>query len=292
VADKDGPELPLIHAHNEYLELVAENGILGLVLFFGFIFVTVRYAKKYSKDNESDSSLFVLAIISVFSALIFSFYSVAHRYLYCSFFFWLALALCYKSSNMSAAEKGISGTAGRILVFITVITCFLGLWFLHVSIREFRSQIHLKKSLIYSAMAYKTGHAFEEIHRAIKLNPRSPHALYQRGYLYLQINEREKALSDYKRVQAVDPNFQNIHYNMGMIYYKNKDYKRAIKALRKSINIFARFEPAMLYLAESYYYSWKYKECLEVCKRLLKVNPEHKKARFLTEFVEKQISEK
>jgi O-antigen ligase len=292
VAEKYGPELPLIHAHNEYLELVAENGILGLILFIGFISVTIRYAKKFSKDNESDSSLFVLALISILSALIFSFYSVAHRYLYCSLFFWLALALCYKSSNISATNEGIDYSAGRVLIFTAVITCFFGLWFFHISIREFRSQIYLKKSLKYSAMTHKTGHAFEEIHRAVRLNPRNTNALYQRGYLYLQINERERALGDYQKVQIVDPNFQNIHYNMGMIYYKNKEYKRAIKALGKSVRIFARFEPAILYLAESYYYSWKFKECLKICNKLLEINPKHKKAKFLKEFVEKQTNEK
>jgi O-antigen ligase len=91
-------------AHNLYLEIFAEMGILGLIWLFALQFVTFsglrRAAKRFASSNHSDLATIPTAMmISIVGLLLTSIFlhMVYPRY------FWMAYAVAFGIPN--AAEK-------------------------------------------------------------------------------------------------------------------------------------------------------------------------------------------
>lgn len=279
------PSKPLIHAHNEYLELTAETGIIGLLLYLVLIFSVILPALHALRGNPPDRPLLFFSLWAALNPLFFSFFSVEPRYLYCGIFFWISLALCNNSRGERPRMIALTGSWRKIFLGVSIILSAGVIISIDYSIRWFRSEIYLKTGLVLSSMINRTGLALAQIDRAIEINPGNVPAYYQRGFLLLSIHEQERALKDYLKVQTMNPNFQNIHYNLGMIYYRKKQYPEAIQELLKTAKIFPRFEPAFLALAECFYYTWDFKKSLEWCGLLLQINPNHEKALFLKNYI-------
>jgi O-antigen ligase len=58
-----------IHAHNTFLSLLAENGIVGLIPFLFILWCIIRYLREYYLcANKNDDIEFIIAIVSLFVA--------------------------------------------------------------------------------------------------------------------------------------------------------------------------------------------------------------------------------
>lgn len=52
---------------------------------------------------------------------------------------------------------------------------------------------------------------------ALRLQPNSTEALYNRGLLFQNMGELDKALEDYNSILKIDNRYADAHYNMGYI---------------------------------------------------------------------------
>ena len=55
--------------------------------------------------------------------------------------------------------------------------------------------------------------AIDALTRALQLNPNLPHAWNARGYAYMRLGQRTKALADFDQALKIDPNYQNARTN-------------------------------------------------------------------------------
>ena len=62
--------------------------------------------------------------------------------------------------------------------------------------------------------------AIEKCNKAIKNNPDNYQALWERGNLYGDINQIDKAIADFTNVIRIKPDFAEAFLQLGLIYYR------------------------------------------------------------------------
>jgi len=78
--------------------------------------------------------------------------------------------------------------------------------------------------------------ALQYYNNALKLQPHSVEALYDRGLFYQNTGEIEKAVNDYNELLKVDPTYGFAYFNLGFIAMKfEKDYPKAIIFYTKAL---------------------------------------------------------
>jgi O-antigen ligase/Tfp pilus assembly protein PilF len=283
---------PLVHCHNEYLEMLAENGSAGLLLFVCLVGAAVWAGVRGSRGDGDGRQRLFFSLTALGGLLAHSMVTVAPRYIYCSMFFWLVLALCHNGSPAGNRCRSLGRAASAGLILLLVACAGASAWLIDQSQRDFRSDILLRRALLLAPKPLMRARALEELRRAVALKPDKVEAHYEMAYLYTLDQQLDSALFHYEQVEKTDPHFQNIHYNVGMIYYRKGNYQKAIEELLFALQMYSEFEPAMLHIAESYYYTWQFEECVKRCDRLLVFHPDNEKARILKAFVEQKIRER
>jgi len=83
----------------------------------------------------------------------------------------------------------------------------------------------------------KPNQAVDYLNKAIQKNPNFAEAYNNRGNAYRDLNQLQKALSDYNQAISLKPNYVQAYNNRGNIYYEFKNYKLAVRDYNRSINL-------------------------------------------------------
>jgi tetratricopeptide (TPR) repeat protein len=67
------------------------------------------------------------------------------------------------------------------------------------------------------------------------LDPNSADAYNNRGTVYSDLKEYERAIEDYNKTIELDPNSADAYNNRGTVYYNLMQYERAIEEYNKTI---------------------------------------------------------
>ena len=87
--------------------------------------------------------------------------------------------------------------------------------------------------------------ALQYYNNALRLQPNSTEALYNRGLLFQNMGELDKAVIDYMFILKIDSRYADAHYNLGYIdlaYLKN--YKSAITHFTDAIRVNSQYAEA------------------------------------------------
>ena len=87
--------------------------------------------------------------------------------------------------------------------------------------------------------------ALQYYNNALRLQPNSTEALYNRGLLFQNMGELDKAIIDYTFILKIDNRYADAHYNLGYIdlaYLKN--YKSAITHFTDAIRVNSQYAEA------------------------------------------------
>jgi tetratricopeptide (TPR) repeat protein len=104
----------------------------------------------------------------------------------------------------------------------------------------------------------------EEINRYIARNPNDAYALVDRGSLYHDYGEYDKAIADYSKAIHLDPYNLDAYYFRGMTYGKMREYDRAVRDFRAAIDIDPYFIDAYRMMGFTYYEMRQYDHALEL----------------------------
>ena len=89
--------------------------------------------------------------------------------------------------------------------------------------------------------------ALVEVNRALDEEPSEPYFLNNRGYIYLQMDSLDLALSDINRSIVLNPQNGWAYRNKGIYSYKNQEYDRAL-------DLFIRAERTNDFIDEIFYF--------------------------------------
>lgn len=249
-------------AHNDYLQIWAETGLFGIVLFFWIIVSFYReifsFLKRKGVKNLSSSSLFLVFFAGASTSfLIHATVSFPFHIVQNGMVFWLILALTGKiiKGKISWEEKGVeefnkdedfpekklsfrSFRKPLIWIFLTLIFAgafYLSLW----RVKIFLSDINVKKAeLLIEAGFYSA--ARDELYKAVKINPYNAQA-------FAYLTQVDSYLGVYpeiiKAAEKAYPNWNiaGIHNRKAFAYLKLGKIDETAKALDRCIFLYPNF---------------------------------------------------
>jgi len=227
------------HAHNEFLETMAEAGSIGLAVFLWlavtYVWVVVRVMRTAPEQYWRYLASGLLAGLIAF--MIQNLAGVTMRWVFGGMFFWLWLALTVVAGRhngsassqlivwnwpQSKAEQWPRG--GLVAAYCALaVAMVLGA---HLIIRPFQSEMHLKRGKI-AAQESQWQLADDELSRAIRLNRYSLASYYQLGHVVNMAGQFERATEAYQTLTSLAPDYARVHYNLGAVFTNRERHAEA-----------------------------------------------------------------
>lgn len=310
--------------HNDYLEITANTGILGLGTFLWLI-VTLYWTglKRLKQISESKYSpnLLIIILSSLTAVLIHSFFHYSFYLPATSMLFWLWLGLL--NTDGPKVEKTKENIRPSIIRqgAIVVITILLLVWvtkpfiaslyfdragYYHMSghydkaIAMYKKSKKLnpgdEKALDNLGNVYRDiglyGEALKEYERALEINPYSVEAHNNLGILYVNRGLYDEAIEEYMLAIEINPNLAGVHNNLGNTYRKKGLYDKALREYHEAVNLDPRFVDAYNNLGVTLAEMGELREAVRQFRKALEVNPNYERARSNLEKVEDILKQK
>jgi len=243
-----------LHAHDAFLETLAETGAIGGLAFIwlvGTYFWTAGWAVARARDPFWKNLVIGLGA-GALAYLIQNVFAVTFFILGCQMFFWVALGLTVAAGRhtdrppavrtVSLRLKGGSRWAASAGVAVIVLVLWVEPW------GAVRAE-HLYWRGESLAEGGHTERAVEDLKQAVAINPYCQRGWYQLGAYLGKQGEWREALDALNRSAAFSPDYMRTQYNLGISYRRLAEYaeserafRRALKAERSAINYVALVE--------------------------------------------------
>ena len=236
-----------INPHNDYLEILSENGIVTLLIFLILIFYTLYKLIKLSFKNIH----FLAVATSFIGLLIVSLFSFPKNNTSAMILFFLAIGLA--NSAYTTADTDNKGQLkinfkllSLMLSFVILVTIPYN--FLRYEYeKDYISAMKDKASNNYSAMNEKLENILEEIYPA---DPNRMPLSYYKGVGYYQTKKYEKALYNFQSALSLSPFIPNILSNKAAALYALNETEKAETLLLNIKRMFPNYiEPQINLLA-------------------------------------------
>jgi len=286
------------HAHNEYLEIAYDEGVIGFGIFLWFL-VTMFYVvlKKLNEMMDIETSVLIerkhlilgwtAGIIGMLTQAIMS---VHVRFVSSGHIMWIGYgiigALCFGEKKENTEIKNSSLFFSFLKIFIVVISLYLIMFFR----RFFIADINHNIAIAYSK-AGRWQQALTNYKKVITFWPDFVMAHYFMGNVF---NDRwdmrkrwdpltdgkfkeprtdaERALSKYSDVKKIAPNYVQTHYQVGTVYTKLKMWDKAIENFLKYLDIDPKFPLAYFKIGWCYVQKGMMEEAEEAYRMAVKQN--------------------
>ncbi len=120
--------------------------------------------------------------------------------------------------------------------------------------------------------------AIVELDRALKIDSKFIPAFYQKGSVYEEWDQRDKAIDSYNQVLKIDPNHEEARMGLGRVYSKLTMNDLAVKEFIKVAERKPNDIKLLFKIALEYWYIQKLPESVEYYKKVLALDPQHLQA--------------
>ncbi len=272
-------------AHNGYLQIGAEMGLIGLGIFLSIIFIfynlILKYLKKESRDNEKIIVFGLLMGITCF--LIHSLFSFPLHVpaLGSAFFIIVGLTIVYlkdfRFSKFGNSKKGnknvIKRQSSRLTILFTILILLVTIFVIDsLVIRPYLAEVYAYKGRENLAFA-KYNNALSDFEYAAKLDPYNGRILLNLGATYYNLGffeEAEKTLQQSKEYY----NDRNIYRNLGLCYMKLERFQEAEEEFKHAIYLDPKFTKTYFDLGLLYFQQEDYDKAIEQWNKILEIEPD------------------
>lgn len=226
----------VLYPENIFLQIAAETGIIGIILFIFIIYLVFRTGISFMPEY-----------LAGFTALLTSnFFGVDINYAPSIFLFILICGVIMKNDNNYFSINPL-----YLKLFFLISLIFListsAIW-----INRHISGIFTKRGVYFS----KTGNfsiAIENYNHALRYYDKNLEALYFLGSSYYDSGNLEKALTIFSYIKKLAPDYVLLHYKIAKIYNEQGLYEEAIDEYKKMLEIDPYLKEALVELAYIYY---------------------------------------
>lgn len=240
-------------AHNDWLQLIAETGFVGFILFISIIIVALFYLIKTNKIFDYQIvGLLVLIAISVIMLFDFPRERIEHNLI-------LMIALVLMIKNDIKTEKKVKYT---FLIPLLVLCSIAGTY---VSYIVLRGEFNMRKIEIFhktqqwqnmSLLAAKTHDQYYDI------NPYSIPIRWYEGVASFSVGNVQKALVDFQKAAKVHPYNINVLNNVASANYQLGKIDSALFYYNRVLEISPYYDEALINKSIIYYNAKNYIEAL------------------------------
>jgi len=265
-----------INAHNDYLHIGGEIGIIGLAAFLWIIFAFYKNALNGLLRAQSRERIFLLIgfIGGVTVLLVHALFSFPFHIISNGMLFWLILGLSVvivKGSEKvkeSNDEEFLDDRGDKknnlekynifkifkenILLrrFIQIGIVVMVILLVIVKINWYRADIYLKKGEMLMQAKNYLG-AVEELEKSRKLNPYNGKNYLPLGVTYNNLGRYDEAVMAFKKAEKNWVN-QELYNDLGYAFLKMGNLEKAGESFQKNIYMFPNIADAYLNLANVY----------------------------------------
>lgn len=251
-------------AHNEYLQVLVETGVLGLASFLALPAILLLNLKKLERGPA-------MAALAIFAAALVS---PDLRFGVSSFLAFAALGLAAPARSVPVEDRLRLGilAAGAAL---------LGFWGL-LSARPHLARLALKDEPAFHIQATpEVQAAAAGLEERLRSEPGNADLAENLAYLYAREQAWDPAVSRFELVTRLDPKRPGPWNNLGNIRYMQARFDEAIVYWEKSLEADPGQLDAHLNLGKLLYEKGRLKESAKHLKKALELDPNNAKARVL-----------
>jgi len=260
-------------AHNEYLHIWAEIGIIGLGIFLIIIAILYKEFLLFFRQEEDKKKKIIawgllLAINTFLFHSLFTFPSHVPA-LASTFFVLLGLSIVY-INNFDLPEVKIKTGIDHFMV--KILLSFFVLVLMIIAINSLAIKPYVAELYYFTGMRHNVDRNYTKslpnFEYAAQLNPyngRNLHALGSTYYNLKMYTEAEDILKSAKKY-IVDV---NTYYNLGLVYVNTGKTEKAIEEFEQAIYLDPKFWKAYNDLASLYVYQGEYEKAVETWKKAI-----------------------
>jgi len=273
-------------AHNEYLQMWAEIGIIGLGIFIGIILMFFNLIINYLKKNKSEKEKIIVfgLVLGITCFLIHCLFTFPLHVptLGSTFFILLGLTVGYigefdlnKTNKKNIIWKKLNQKKQRWIeiVFIFLISVCMIFVINMLVIKPYIAELYYFKGMRCN-VENNFCEALPNFDYAAQLDPYNGRILHALGTTYYHLDIQDEAQKVLQRTKYYF-NDRNIYRNLGLSYMQSGNYQEAEKEFKHAIYLDPKFTKAYLDLAYLYAKQEEYDKAIIEWNKILKIDPNY-----------------
>jgi O-antigen ligase len=270
--------------HNDYVWILCETGIVGLVLYLSIFGIVIGYILRIiiRHPDAHDRLVAVLMFFGIVGYMTISFFSFPKERVFHSIFLMLMLAIVVSTYHRAF---GGTKTVPRTLVFVlATASLFLLLFAIVFGYIRLTAEMHTKRALV-ARRAKNWQKVISEIDKGYSvlatLDPTSAPLHWYRGEANFLLNNVPQAFEDYKNAYRAHPYHIHVLNNLATCYELQGDHNQAVRYYKKALGIWPQFQEALINLGATYYNSGRYEQAYQTLLRCKSDEPNPKVQKYL-----------
>ncbi|MCD4664432.1 MAG: O-antigen ligase family protein [Bacteroidales bacterium] len=287
-------ELHFQRPHNDFLWVLSENGITGLIfyllIFLSFFYYVIKTIR--NSDIYKDKLLALTMNFGVTGYMIIALFSFPKERIEHQIFLLIILTIItikYHTTNKLPAIKN------KIHLNVFVIPAFILLLAgIYLASSRKSSEKHIAKAYEYRKMQ-KWTKEIAEIDLALSpfttVDAYATPLTWYRGEANFMLNNANKALYDFRQAYKIHPNHLHVLNNLGTCYELNGNREPAKKLYLKALKISPYFEESLLNLCAIYYSENKIDSAYQMIRKVDTTSANTRYNKFLHVILRTKIDE-
>ncbi len=274
-------------AHNEYLQMAAEIGIVGLAVFLVIIFLFYFTIYQYFESNTKKENIVVIfgLLMGITCFLIHCLFTFPFHVpvLGATFFILLALSIVhihlteenkkdYYKQNLITIKFNLNPILKYFSITLMILLVIFGAW--KLAFKPYFAETYYLKGSKYFANQENLA-ALEYFEKAALFDSTNGRVLHALGSTYYQVGLQKEAQKTLDKVKTIY-NDRNTYRNLGLSFMESGDIFEAEKELKHAIYLDPKFYQAYNDLASLYIYQNEYEKAIETWKKAVDLNLEFK----------------
>ncbi|MCK9266498.1 O-antigen ligase family protein [bacterium] len=210
------------HAHNEYLHLWSEIGIIGLILFLTLLAIIFYSLTKEAKKDDFQKILSFGIVGAIASVILDNIFSTNLRNPSTSMYFWFLIGLVSNMAKQEETDIDISKVLWYTILLLSVIMVVF------TSFYRVLPEVYLKRG-IWAKEERRDEEAIKNYLVVSSLNPNNYVSRYKLAYVYGETGYLDDAIKVYTEINdKIFPHFAKLDANLGTLYLRKEEYKKAL----------------------------------------------------------------